>query len=326
MTSLEIHVAISPTPVFFNRMHYLAASLAEHGGHYADSPLVVTVGEDVEPFDLAEDTPWAGNYPIEFRWLPRADYQRRQFWATRNQRLHHRHTADQVLLLDPDVLVVGPLDELVQRSHDQQALLGFPAHVSPVDEGFSWDRLFAAAGLGPALNQVEHTGYGFMFHDTANRYSPPYFNLGVIMAPAAHLALMATTIDAELEIAAAASTKFRSQPALTMAMLRHDVPWELMNARYNFPNDDRFIDRYPDCFDDLRLVHYLRKDDFDKESTFGSPEQIGALLDRTDVGRVNRRFFDLIEPVHARVVADLAAPAPRRRRLVDTLRRRRAET
>jgi hypothetical protein len=61
---LEIHVPISPTPNFFNRIHYLAASLRDAGGLAAESLIVVTVGEDQDPVDLAAQLPWARKYPI----------------------------------------------------------------------------------------------------------------------------------------------------------------------------------------------------------------------------------------------------------------------
>ena len=78
-----------------------------------------------------------------------------------------------------------------------------------------------------------------------------------------------------------------------------------MGLEYNFPNDARFLARYRQESEGLRLVHYLRKDEFDKEVDFATPAQIAALMDRDDLDEVNRSFFDRLRSVHARVLQDL---------------------
>lgn len=58
---LEIHF---PTPNHFNRIHYRAASLRDAGGLVAENLIVVTVGEDQHPVDLAAESPWSRKSPI----------------------------------------------------------------------------------------------------------------------------------------------------------------------------------------------------------------------------------------------------------------------
>lgn len=304
--SLEIHVPISPTPLFFNRMHYLAASLGVYGGPAAEAPLVITVGDDSEPFDLRRANPWSRRYPIEWRWLDRALYRRFLYWGTRQQRFRYDYQADVVLFLDPDVLVVGPFVELVEDVARTGSFTGITAHTTPVRDEFTWERLFALARLGPPLMQCEHSGFGVMFNDAANRYCPPYFNLGVLACPASVGRAIGSVIMSELETIFEYESFFRAQASLTLAIVRLGIPWQLMSLKYNFPNDPRFLARYRGEFEDKRLVHYLRKQQFDKEADFGTPAQIGALINREGLNEVNRAFLDRLRPVHARVLDDLA--------------------
>ena len=302
---LEIHVPISPNPLFFNRMHYLAASMAVYGGVLADTRIVVTAGADEEPFDLAGANPWARHYPVEWRWLDRHLYRKYLYWGTRAQRFCYRYRADVVLMLDPDILVVRPFDDLIDEVAAADAFSGITAHASPVRGDFSWEHLFAAGGLGVPLLQCEHSGFGLVFEDASRRLCPPYFNLGVLASPASHVRRIGRTIFRELDTVMPIEDFFRAQTSLLLAMVRQQIPWQLMSLKYNFPNDLRFLERYRSEFEDMRLVHYLRKDQFDKEADFASPRQIGELIQRQDLHKVNRAFMDRLTPVHERVLADL---------------------
>ena len=141
--------------------------------------------------------------------------------------------------------------------------------------------------------------------DSENRYCPPYFNLGVLASPADHIRKIASTIFSELMVVWRIEDFYRAQTSLTLAIERHKIPWQLMSLKYNYPNDPLFPTRYRDEFEDLRMVHYLRKDQFDKDDTWETPERIAEQIARTDLHEVNRRFLDLIQPVHERVIRDL---------------------
>ena len=57
MSRLQIHIPISPTPSFFTMVQYLAASLRRYAGRFADARLIVSIGDDCEPFDVAAAYP-----------------------------------------------------------------------------------------------------------------------------------------------------------------------------------------------------------------------------------------------------------------------------
>lgn len=303
LPELEIHVPISPTPLFFTRIHYLAASLQIYGRELKGSPIIVTVGADQDPEDLHKKLPWSRHYPVEWRWMERELFREYSYFATKLRRFTYDYRARNVMMLDADVLVVRPFTDLIAEVARKGAFVGITAHVSPVRDAFTWETLFAAAGLGAVPYVCEHGGFGLMFHDPRHRYSPPYFNLGVLVAPQNHMRQIGRTIFAELAVVRRFEDFFRAQMSLTLAIQRHQIPWDLMDLKYNFPNDQRFVERYPEDFADMRLVHYLRKDQFDKDVDFETPGHISLLIQRSDLNQINSAFLQRLRPVHDYVIS-----------------------
>src|SRR5262245_20197371 len=95
----EIHVPISPTPSFFMQVQILAASLRRFGGALADSPVVVTVSRDCEPYDLAAALPWSERLGVSWRWMDAADYERLGIWGTAIMRFTYDFEAPFVVML-----------------------------------------------------------------------------------------------------------------------------------------------------------------------------------------------------------------------------------
>ena len=303
VADLEVHLPISPTPVFFTRIHYLAASFQVYGGRLKDSPIVVTVGADQQPEDLYTKLPWSRSYPIEWRWMERELFLEYSYFATRLKRFTHDFKARNVLMLDADVLLVGAIDDLVEHITRTGAFGGSPAHLSPVRGEFTWEKLFQAAGLGAVPYACEHTGFGLMYHDPAHRFCPAYFNLGVLIAPQQQMRKIGTTIFAELDTVRQLEDLFRAQQSVTLALHRHRIPWEVIPLKYNFPNDQPFVARYPDDFADMRLLHFLRKGSIDKDVAFETPDAVYWLFQKEGLDEVNIEFLNRLRPVHDHVLA-----------------------
>lgn len=316
VAELEIHVPISPTPNFFTMVHYLAASLRLNGGALAKSPIVVTVGEDCAPEDLHRRLPWSRRYPIEWRWLDRDLYRRHIYYATALERFRLPFRAATVMMTDADVFFAGRFDEVVEGCRVDHSLAGLVAHVSPF-KGHPehaapalWARIFASAGLGTPPFVCEHTGWPVAPQnqkDSTERHCPPYFNLGMLVAPADVMhAIGAVIYDEMAAVDRVIATPFRCQLALTLAIVRLGIPWEPLAMRYNYPNDQPIASQYIDDLVDVRLFHYLRVAALDKSRDFVSPESVGAMLARTDLEGVNREMARHLRPVHAVVLADPA--------------------
>ena len=84
--SLEIHIPISPTPLFANMVHYFVHSLRVYGGRYRNAKVVLTVGEQSIDRKWERRNAWIARHGIEVRWLPEALYRK---WGV----LRHRGRA-----------------------------------------------------------------------------------------------------------------------------------------------------------------------------------------------------------------------------------------
>jgi hypothetical protein len=311
---VEIHVPISPTPNFFTMVHYLAASLRLNGGALAASPIVVTVGEDCEPEDLHRALPWSRRYPIEWRWLPRDLYRRHIYYATALERFRLPFRAPTVMMLDADVFCTGGFDELVARTRAERSIAGLVAHVSPF-KGLAgrsapelWAAIFASAGLGAPPFTCEHTGWPDAPGGPAElgeQRCPPYFNLGMLVAPAEVMQAIGDVIYDEMAaVDRVLETHFRCQLALSLAIVRLGIPWHAVAMRFNYPNDEPIASHYREDLADVRLFHYLRVAALDKSRDFANPDAVGAMLARSDLDGVNREMARRLRPVHEAVLAD----------------------
>jgi hypothetical protein len=217
-----------------------------------------------------------------------------------------------VMLVDADTLIVGPLDDLVERVLQSGSFAGLVAHVSPflpnpeLPAPEWWTRIYSAAGLSKPELVCEHTGWGVMDETPQARYCPPYFNLGMLMAPREVMARLGEVIYAEMEaVNRVLATGFRCQIAVPLALARTGTPWRSVPMRYNFPNDLAIASHYRADLADVRMFHYLRVGPLDKWRDFQNVRSVRAFLKRRDLSGVNAVFQDRLAEVHRQVVRDL---------------------
>lgn len=291
---VEVRVPISPTPDFFRRIHFMAASLRRLAGSIGESLLVVCVGDDTEPVDLAAALPWSRAYPIIWRWADRARFQRDSYWETSREIFRQPIQGRTVICADADVLFMDDFSELLRELENAPAVAGVIAHAPPFrDECYAdtWRELSAGYGTPPPVFEHEYTGWGFMVRQEALRLTPAYFNFGMVVAPAALMEAISTEIEAaDHFVNARLETFFRFQIALTLTIQKHDLPVRALPLRYNFPNDPEFDARYPDELAAVRVMHYLRCETIHRESDFLSLDAVEGLLARCDLSGSNEAF------------------------------------
>jgi hypothetical protein len=317
--SLEVHVPISPTERFFNMLRYLVESLSHNGGAQGPVKFVVTVSPEEPERDLTHELPWARCHAIEWRWVDDKTFRRHSYAATGTlARLRHCFEADLVLMLDCDVFVGGPIDEILRDAFENHRLLGLIAHISPFSVApvqpneATWAKLFAAAGLPPPALSCQHSlwprlsGDPSLLGDPEYRHCPPYFNFGVLLAPRDIMTTIGSSIADDLSaVDSVMSSWFRGQIALTLALTRHRIPWKELDLKYNFPftkPPEALGTVAPNQLEDIRIWHYIDDSAISKYRDFDSAEAIARMLHRADLGPILTPFQTRLRALHQRVV------------------------
>jgi hypothetical protein len=301
-------------------IHYLAASLRRQGPPVSEVPVVVTVGEDCEPFDLEARNPWSRRYPLRWVWLNRGLFRRLSFYGTAVERYRQDFHASCVLMLDADVLLLRDPSSLVEAVRDSAAVHGLVAHVSPFWNHSNpagarknaewWSALYDAADLGAVDYACQHTGWGVMCDDPLYRRCPPYFNFGVVAGPAEAMRRIGETIHREMaHVDSVLDTPFKCQLALSLAVVRLALPWRELRLRDNFPNRDTFVRAFPRDAREVRILHYLGQEDagFRKGVDMASVPAVRCFLGRSGLGLANGLLRDALGAIQPIVDSDLRA-------------------
>jgi hypothetical protein len=285
----EVRIPISPRPHFFTRVKLIARSLRACGGMTAGARVVVSVGEDCEPYDLEADQPWSKGV-VQWRWVDRQEFRKLSFHATGLDRMRASSDADVVLCLDADTIFIRGVDDLLAAIAENPVVAGMIAFRPPFSQApkfnQGWRQVFDRFGLQLPSAQYEYSGWRFMYEIHKSRWTPAYYNYAALFVPGAFMSDLAR--EYEKYLFACDPNMFRlpdvlGQVALTMAIHELNLPRTALSPRYNFPNDPRFEQRYSDDFRDLRILHFLRRTVVDRDRDFASPQAIEALIARSDL-------------------------------------------
>jgi hypothetical protein len=143
------------------------------------------------------------------------------------------------------------------------------------------------------------------------RFCPPYFNLGVLAAPAVVMRRIGEAIYPLMAaVDAVHRTSYRVQIAVSLAVVREALPFRALPFRWNFVNDPLLEALYAEEQGDVRIIHLLRDHQLDKNDLYASLDGVEAMLARTDLRVINRLAQRLLAELHPTVKAETAAPAP----------------
>ena len=237
--------------------------------------------------------------------------------GTAYQRYCYDFAAETVVMLDGDALVTGGLREAIDAVRGTRKLAAVPAYYSPFylypqhlerDSPVAWwERIFGRAGLTLPPFTMEHPGWRWMRenqpkHVDELQFSPPYGNMGVVMASAAVMREIGQNLFADYALVETISkTSLSGQIALTMAMARLGLEWAPLPLRYNFQNIPAIYEANPEEAAEIRVLHFLQELELSRVRDFQSYEAVEALLTRPGLHAVNRFFVEQLAALHERV-------------------------
>lgn len=295
---LEIRVPISPTEYFFRRVEFMHRSLRACGGLTGQANLVISVGDDSEPFDIAENQPWSRN-AVTWRWVERDAFRKNSFHATGLDRFKVKSNADVVLFADADVIFVAGVDDFLQTLEHMPAIAGVIAHAPP-GENLDWDQLFRDADVPLPRDVYQYSGWRLLCDDPAKRFTPAYYNFGALFIPGVWVSTLGYVYERLLDLTEKAGHGyFKGQVAVTLALYKLGRRRLALEPRYNFPNDPLFDSAYPQDLRDVRILHYLRNDIVNRDRDFASIEALRALVARKDLTGSNEVLRATVEKLMA---------------------------
>ena len=195
---------------------------------------------------------------------------------------------DVVVLGNADTLAIARYDELIERVHAQQIVAGSIVHSSlQFPNGISteagWKQLARRA-----LERDIQLDHRTTLPDAQGKTSPtPYYVNGgaVFIGAALFERLRPVYLKIEPEVAGLiADPRFSHQASLALAIHATDAPRIAMGLRYNFPNDPRADELYPEDAADIRTLHFLRTAEFDRQKIFTDPDSFEKFLGLRLVG------------------------------------------
>jgi hypothetical protein len=311
MPSLQIHVPISPTPSFFTMVHMLAESVRSFGGTFSDARIVVSVGDDIEPFDIDHARPELEPYGIQWRWTDRAQFRQRSYFATGLDRWAAPFECEYVLMADADILIVGPLDELVDYLPTPRSVAGVIATKPPFtargkgDDEARWPELYRAAGLAPPPFDFPIPGHGTHYPVTGIAKAPAYYNFGFVIGRNEAMNAIRETFEADyLAANDFMQNILAGQAGLGLSIARHQLDAAALPLRYNFWTQDKYLANFPDEAAEVRVLHYLNgpfRKHGDNDSLGDVAEWVAARANPSDP--VERLLVDALGKVLAKIHA-----------------------
>ncbi|MDW3177651.1 MAG: hypothetical protein R8J94_09710 [Acidimicrobiia bacterium] len=303
MTSVVVRIPISPSPNYLNRSVLLAHSAKRAGGELASARIQAFVSPD-RPAPPRQWVDHAVASGLEWNGVPADRFAEHSYGATGIERFMSPVDADVLVLADADLIFTGSLDDAIERSRSEGVLLGVTAYRSPfVQKSFGprvsedrrtcWKLLFDAVGVEtPEFTSTHPSAYEQEWEPDVAQ-CPPYFNYGMLVMPPAVGARLGSTLYEEHR---RITTHFRGahsgQLALATALARKAIGSGELPIRFNFPNQEPYVDAYPGDYGDVRVLHYMSPGHFDKETDLDSMVSIEAWLGSTPKNRVHARLAE----------------------------------
>lgn len=216
-----------------------------------------------------------------------------------------RRTPDDVDVfarMDADTLPVGDFEDLLDHVSISGEIAGVMAHFTfPLWQGTTSREVWREIADGLITQPLEFR-YAYSLANASvaevNRIAPFYLNDGVVFFPQA---LFREYSQRYLSLRPLLMEKLRypyfsGQIALALAVAEMRARTCALPMRYNFPNDERAEKKFPEELENVKIFHYLRTEQFDRQLIFADAEQYQNFL-RLSLTGSNRVFQQNVERI-----------------------------
>jgi hypothetical protein len=294
--TFEFRIPILAEPEFFSNVKLAALSLAKLGGSYATAPIIASIGGHADGGEVRAVNRWSRHYPVTWRPVPHSVSDRT--FSSGFDRYVEPPRSDVVILVDADACLLRPIDELLltMRSTGRSRVAGMPAHFSPfsrsgAENDAAWRRLLTDFGFSKVALDWRYS----VSPDEASGGSPVYFNYGFVAFNRAAFIAIQPLIRPLTErvlhyFKDTPHVFFSAQIALSLAILTVGADALALGPEYNCPNSDEMLAHGLSDAADIRVLHYLRRDQVDRHSFLCNRSEFDAFCEKSFASPVLQVF------------------------------------
>lgn len=298
---IEFRIPISPTQAFYDQVRLFEFGLRRTHSAFENTSIRVSVGGDTSLEDIIASNSWSRGHEVVWERVPDSTYQRHGIHGTANWRLAQgAQDADIIVLSDADTVFLANIDSALKSlPKDKPALMGMMAHSvppetpplpSPYTDEY-WPALLKSHNI-PNASAWHQYSLGNDGNGNPLPLSPPYFNLGFIVLNRAAAEILAPHIESmEDSLLATGASAMRCQLALTLNCHLLGVDMITVAPVFNAANDQAFLQRHNISADDVKVLHYLRTDEVDRNHILDPEHHIRK--DDPSLMEINRRLLSL---------------------------------
>jgi hypothetical protein len=269
---IEFRIPISPTPDFYERVHLFCAALRRAEPCSTDVVKIV-VGDGADLSQVERDNPWSSQYDVEWHRVPDEIVAAHSYYGTADFRYLLPETkSDLVVLSDADTVLLRPIrQDFLWMIRPEPCVAGHMAHMAPWFEPVVGSEL-GSEDLWPFLFRKfsipwPETLYRYSLDPEGNTTAPAYYNLGFVVLNQAALRIFRQEIfTVQEQLRKFIDSYMRCQIAVTLISYRHAMRRTNLPAVFNTANDLAHLSGNRVQVDQIKVLHYLRNDEFDKRS------------------------------------------------------------
>lgn len=284
---LEFIIPASPNPAFFSQIAMFRRSLDSLGAPYSTARVVAVFAcrsqDEIPVF-------WRRQLDrVEIELPPSAEFDA-------NPMAHLDHCArvigndsDVSIHCNADTMFLSRFDSMLEDMRENPAVAGVMAHYH-----FPWQPRkggpkVPAETIRRDWDEISNTILGTTL-DKPYRYSmvpkefpcaaPFYLNFGMIaVTPALFKSAISVFKKSRDKISSLVGNQFCHQIALTLACAEAGVSTRTLPMRFNFPNDRYADELYPSEMENIVMLHYLRRSQYDRHLIFAEEGEFQRFMD-----------------------------------------------